>query len=106
METITPYSASTESKKSQVAKMFDNIAFRYDLLNQVLSAGTHHSWRKKAVKEFQHLQPKKILDIATGTGDFAILSVVKPTVRNATFGSEIIGQHAYAVGADFIFNIL
>ena len=75
METVTPYSSTTESKKKQVAKMFDNIAFRYDTLNQVLSAGIHHRWRKTAVKQFIKLKPKNILDIATGTGDFAIASL-------------------------------
>ncbi len=75
METVTPYSSTTESKKKQVAKMFDNIAFRYDTLNQVLSAGVHHRWRKTAVKQFIKLKPKNILDIATGTGDFAIASL-------------------------------
>ncbi len=75
METVTPYSSTSESKKKQVAKMFDNIAFRYDTLNQVLSVGVHHRWRKKAVKQFIDLKPEYILDIATGTGDFAIASL-------------------------------
>jgi demethylmenaquinone methyltransferase/2-methoxy-6-polyprenyl-1,4-benzoquinol methylase len=75
METVTPYSSTTESKKKQVAKMFDNIAFRYDTLNQVLSAGIHHRWRKTAVKQFINSNPEIILDIATGTGDFAIASL-------------------------------
>ena len=52
--------------------MFNNIAFRYDMLNQVMSVGIHHKWRKKAVKEFISSKPELILDIATGTGDFAI----------------------------------
>lgn len=74
-ETVTPYKSETESKKQQVATMFNNIAFRYDMLNQVLSAGTHHKWRRKAVKEFIDAKPKMILDIATGTGDFAIAAL-------------------------------
>jgi demethylmenaquinone methyltransferase/2-methoxy-6-polyprenyl-1,4-benzoquinol methylase len=74
-ETVTPYKSETESKKQQVATMFNNIAFRYDMLNQVLSAGTHHKWRRKAVKEFIDSKPKLILDIATGTGDFAIAAL-------------------------------
>jgi demethylmenaquinone methyltransferase/2-methoxy-6-polyprenyl-1,4-benzoquinol methylase len=71
---ITPYNKST-AKTEQVAEMFDNIAHRYDFLNQVLSMGIHKGWRKKAVKLLREAQPKSILDIATGTGDFAIESL-------------------------------
>jgi demethylmenaquinone methyltransferase/2-methoxy-6-polyprenyl-1,4-benzoquinol methylase len=70
-EQVTPYH-SDESKKKQVATMFNNIANRYDTLNQVMSMGIHHSWRKKAVDMFVNDHPEYILDIATGTGDFAI----------------------------------
>ena len=70
--TVTPYKESDSGKKAQVAKMFDNIAFRYDFLNQLLSMGIHHRWRKKAVSYFIHDKPDLVLDIATGTGDFAI----------------------------------
>src|SRR5688572_17875185 len=69
---VTPYKESKSGKKEQVANMFDNIAFRYDFLNQLLSLGIHHSWRKKAVKQFINDKPELVLDIATGTGDFAI----------------------------------
>jgi demethylmenaquinone methyltransferase / 2-methoxy-6-polyprenyl-1,4-benzoquinol methylase len=72
---ITPYQ-STESKKDQVAGMFNNIAGRYDLLNDLLSMGIHKSWRKKCVTLLKQKLPKKILDVATGTGDFAIASAV------------------------------
>lgn len=71
MSKVTPYNTS-DSKKEQVADMFDNIAFRYDLLNSILSFGTHKGWRRKCVKKLKSLQPKQILDVATGTGDFAI----------------------------------
>lgn len=71
MSKVTPYN-SNDSKKEQVADMFDNIAFRYDLLNSILSFGTHKGWRRKCVKKLKNLQPKQILDVATGTGDFAI----------------------------------
>jgi demethylmenaquinone methyltransferase/2-methoxy-6-polyprenyl-1,4-benzoquinol methylase len=54
--------------------MFDKIAFRYDFLNRFLSAGIDVGWRKKAIKQLIDLRPKKILDVATGTGDFAITS--------------------------------
>lgn len=54
--------------------MFDKIAFRYDFLNHFLSAGIDVGWRKKAIKQLRSLDPKSILDVATGTGDMAILS--------------------------------
>ncbi len=73
-DTIVPFKDSELSKKQQVAAMFDRIAFRYDFLNRFLSAGIDIGWRKKAIKQLQALQPKYILDVATGTGDMAILA--------------------------------
>jgi demethylmenaquinone methyltransferase/2-methoxy-6-polyprenyl-1,4-benzoquinol methylase len=70
-EQVTPYNKSSD-KKEQVAEMFDNIAHRYDLVNQLLSFGIHKGWRKKAVSMLRNTKPRLILDIATGTGDFAI----------------------------------
>jgi len=70
--TVVPYRDSRGSKKQQVAQMFDNISPRYDLLNHLLSLGIDILWRKKAIKLLQHQQTKLILDVATGTGDFAI----------------------------------
>ncbi|MGR9754276.1 class I SAM-dependent methyltransferase, partial [Escherichia coli] len=60
--------------------MFNNIAFRYDFLNRFLSAGIDINWRKKAIKELASLQPKIILDVATGTADVALLTqkMLKP----------------------------
>tara|TARA_B100000683_G_scaffold106520_1_gene104817 strand:- start:8436 stop:9161 length:726 start_codon:yes stop_codon:yes gene_type:complete len=76
---ITPYK-NKENKKVQVAKMFDNIAARYDFLNHFLSLGIDILWRKRAVREIGKVSPKTILDIATGTGDLAVeASVLKPT---------------------------
>lgn len=69
---IVPYKDRNEGKKEQVANMFNNISKHYDLLNHVLSLGIDVLWRKKAIKILQKDQPKLILDIATGTGDFAI----------------------------------
>jgi demethylmenaquinone methyltransferase/2-methoxy-6-polyprenyl-1,4-benzoquinol methylase len=69
---VTPYSNVSEGKKEQVEKMFNEIAFRYDLLNQLLSFGIHNRWRKKAISLIAKNNPKLVLDIATGTGDFAI----------------------------------
>lgn len=73
-EQVVPIPQSGASKKEQISDMFDNIAPKYDLLNRVLSMGIDKSWRKKAVKTIQTIQPKTILDVATGTGDFAIMS--------------------------------
>ena len=73
-DTVVPFRHSTDSKKKQVESMFDKIAFRYDFLNGFLSAGIDKGWRKKAIKQLISLKPKKILDVATGTGDFAITS--------------------------------
>ena len=69
---VVPYKDKNQGKKEQVAKMFNNISKNYDLLNHVLSLGIDVLWRKKAIKLLQKDQPKLILDIATGTGDFAI----------------------------------
>jgi demethylmenaquinone methyltransferase/2-methoxy-6-polyprenyl-1,4-benzoquinol methylase len=71
MEPITPYN-NNESKKEQVAQMFDNIAFRYDFLNSLLSLGIHKGWRRTCIKKIAAKHPKHILDVATGTADFAI----------------------------------
>ena len=71
MEPITPYN-NLDSKKDQVAQMFDNIAFRYDFLNSLLSLGIHKGWRKKCISLISEKNPKYILDVATGTADFAI----------------------------------
>jgi len=72
-DTIVPYAESALGKKQQVAEMFDHIAFRYDFLNRFLSAGTDIRWRKKAIAQLASLQPQSILDVATGTGDMAIM---------------------------------
>ncbi len=73
-DTVVPFRHSADSKKKQLEQMFDKIAFRYDFLNHVLSAGIDKGWRRKAINQLSALQPKKILDVATGTGDFAIQS--------------------------------
>ena len=68
---VKPYETK-ESKKVQIQSMFNKIAHRYDFLNHVLTFGLDFYWRKKAVLVLR--EPKKILDVATGTGDFAISS--------------------------------
>lgn len=70
---ITPYKDSQLGKKEQVAQMFDNISKNYDGLNRVISFGIDVKWRKKVIKIISKNNPKKILDIATGTGDLAIM---------------------------------
>ena len=70
---VTPYKGSELGKKEQVAQMFDNISNNYDGLNRVISFGIDVSWRKKVVKLIGENNPKTILDIATGTGDLAMM---------------------------------
>jgi len=69
---VVPYKEKETGKKEQVAEMFNNISHRYDFLNHFLSLGIDILWRKKAIKLLKADQPKQILDVATGTGDFAI----------------------------------
>lgn len=79
-ETIKPYDKG-EEKTKQVEEMFDNIAPSYDTLNHRLSWDIDKGWRRKAIEQLREYKPKVMLDIATGTGDFAILSaqLLKPT---------------------------
>lgn len=81
---ITPYKNSDLGKKEQVAQMFDNISGNYDGLNRVISFGTDIKWRKKVLRMVSKNHPKLILDVATGTGDLAIL-------MTATKADKIIG---------------
>ncbi|MEO6541774.1 MAG: bifunctional demethylmenaquinone methyltransferase/2-methoxy-6-polyprenyl-1,4-benzoquinol methylase UbiE, partial [Ferruginibacter sp.] len=79
-DTVVPYKGSELGKKEQVAGMFNDIAFRYDFLNRFLSAGIDIKWRKKAIQQLLEIQPKTILDVATGTADVAIMAsaILKP----------------------------
>ena len=70
-ETIKPYNAG-EGKARQVEQMFDNIAPTYDRLNHRLSWNIDKGWRRKAIQQLKPYAPKRLLDVATGTGDFAI----------------------------------
>jgi len=69
---VVPYKDQSKSKKEQVANMFNTISPQYDFLNHLLSGGIDIIWRKKAIKLLQNKGIKTMLDIATGTGDFAI----------------------------------
>ncbi len=81
---IKPYKDSNLGKKEQVAQMFDTISGNYDGLNRVISFGIDVKWRKKVLKIVSDKKPKTVLDIATGTGDLAILMA-------NTSAQEIIG---------------
>lgn len=72
-EKIKPY-GSEGDKRTQVERMFDNISSTYDLLNHSLSWNIDKGWRKKAVDALRPFKPQRVLDVATGTGDFAILA--------------------------------
>lgn len=72
METVKPYNEADSTKKGEVKVMFNTIAPRYDFLNHFLSLGIDKLWRKRAIKTLKALKPQHILDVATGTGDFAI----------------------------------
>jgi demethylmenaquinone methyltransferase/2-methoxy-6-polyprenyl-1,4-benzoquinol methylase len=71
---VVPYQESEMTKKQQVADMFNHIAFRYDFMNRFLSAGIDKGWRKKALKMLAKENPAIILDVASGTGDVAIMA--------------------------------
>ncbi|QKJ29098.1 bifunctional demethylmenaquinone methyltransferase/2-methoxy-6-polyprenyl-1,4-benzoquinol methylase UbiE [Mucilaginibacter mali] len=79
-KTVTPYQHNDATKKEQVADMFNNIAKTYDFLNHFLSLGIDVIWRKMAINELKKDKPAHILDVATGTGDFAFeaLRILKP----------------------------
>ncbi|MCH5168055.1 MAG: bifunctional demethylmenaquinone methyltransferase/2-methoxy-6-polyprenyl-1,4-benzoquinol methylase UbiE [Prevotellaceae bacterium] len=70
-EQVKPYDKG--NKQEQIRRMFDKIAPTYDRLNHTLSLGIDHSWRRIAVDALRKFQPQQILDVATGTGDFALL---------------------------------
>lgn len=112
---VVPYNNAGESKKLQVRKMFDNIAHRYDFLNHFLSFGTDRAWRRKAIRKLKEHNPISILDVATGTGDFAMeamrispqsvtgvdiseemLSIAREKVAKAGLGNQISFQWADA----------
>ena len=75
-ESIKPYNQEGEKSK-QVEQMFDNIAPAYDKLNHILSFNIDKIWRNKAIKWLKKFKPQTIMDVATGTGDFAMLAYKK-----------------------------
>ena len=87
-EHIKPY--GNDGKKSeQVEEMFDNIAPAYDKLNHTLSMGIDRSWRKKAIDTLRPFSPRRIMDVATGTGDFAMMNVGREKVKQAHLSDRI-----------------
>jgi demethylmenaquinone methyltransferase/2-methoxy-6-polyprenyl-1,4-benzoquinol methylase len=77
---IKPYNRAGTSKTEEVAEMFDNISARYDFLNHLFSMGIDKRWRRRSVGILKNYNPKMILDVATGTGDFAIAALkLNPT---------------------------
>ena len=73
--TVIPQHYKGTNKRERVEEMFNSIAPRYDLLNRVLSGGIDKKWRRNAIDQLISIQPKRILDIATGTADLALESV-------------------------------
>lgn len=98
---IMPDAGSNLNKKEQVAEMFNNISSKYDFLNHFLSLGIDKGWRKKAIAEAGELNPKKILDVATGTADLAIAA--SKLAPNHIRGIDIADQ-MLAVGREKIKN--
>ena len=80
-DTIVPFEDSALSKKDQVAGMFNQIAGKYDFLNRLLSVGIDVYWRKKGLQQLSSISPDRILDVATGTADVAIMAakMLRPT---------------------------
>ena len=95
---VTPYNDNQTPKVEQVRKMFNNIAPKYDLLNRIISLGLDRSWRRKALDMLAPYAPKRVLDVATGTGDLAIeLLKHVPSVREV-LGIDI-SEEMMRVGA-------
>lgn len=72
VEQVTPYGTHDTAKTEQVRQMFDAIAPAYDFMNRAMTLGIDIWWRRLAVKRLKKIKPNHILDVATGTGDFAI----------------------------------
>ena len=107
-EIITPYNKE-ERKGAQVEKMFDNIAPTYDRLNHTLSLGIDRLWRNKAIDSLKPFAPQNILDIATGTGDFAILAAkrLKPKhIIGADISLEMMEIAAHKVNQQVLERVI
>ena len=72
VEKVLPYDENNQSKSTQVERMFDTIAHSYDRMNHTMSWNLDKRWRRRGLMYLTDLRPQNILDVATGTGDFAI----------------------------------
>ena len=93
MTSSRPPVGDKQDRGREVQAMFASIAPRYDLLNRVLSLGVDRAWRREAAREALALNPQRILDVATGTGDFALELKAR-------------APHAEVVGSDFVPEML
>ncbi|MDF2456027.1 MAG: bifunctional demethylmenaquinone methyltransferase/2-methoxy-6-polyprenyl,4-benzoquinol methylase [Cytophagaceae bacterium] len=96
MQTITPYKTD-ESKKEQVRFMFNNIAGTYDKLNRIISLGIDQRWRRRAIAILSKEKPKAILDVATGTADFALAA---SSLKEVTVTGVDIAEDMLAIGRE------
>lgn len=96
---IKPY-ATDEEKTTQLEMMFDKISYSYDRLNNLMTMWTAHSWRRSSVKTLKKYKPKRILDIAAGTGDMSVAccSILNPDSVKAVD----ISRQMMQVGAEKI----
>jgi demethylmenaquinone methyltransferase / 2-methoxy-6-polyprenyl-1,4-benzoquinol methylase len=81
-----PAVGENADKGVQVQQMFEAIAPRYDMLNRVLSMGVDQGWRRSATQAVLANAPKDVLDVATGTGDFAL------TIKRLAPGARVVGS--------------
>lgn len=98
VENIKPYSPAGESKTEQVRQMFDNIAPAYDFMNRAMTLGIDRCWRREAVKAVATASPRAVLDVATGTGDFAIQ--IARSLPSATVSGIDLSEGMLAVARD------
>ncbi len=97
--TVTPY-ADKSSKREQVERMFDQISPRYDLLNRLLSMGIDQRWRRRVVRQLARDKVQHLLDVATGTGDLAIMaSAHVPHVTGVDISDGMLDQGRRKVAA-------
>ena len=100
---VKPYKVDG-SKKQQVSKMFDNIAGNYDFLNHFLSLNMDKTWRRKMIAELVSVDPKNVLDVATGTADVAINTVKQLKINDLTIKGVDISAEMLNIGRKKIEN--
>lgn len=103
-DTIVPFKDSEQTKKEQVASMFDQIAMRYDVMNRLLSGGVDIYWRRRAIRELAALRPQKVLDVATGTADVAIMTY--KYLQPASITGIDISEKMLAIGRQKVAKLL